>query len=86
MQKLLLCDSFQTGTVFSQTAGCCAILNKSNKQSMTKQVELFEFLYRECQKDHDLLAMVIDEYVVSLSNSNRLDELEDFIVNNFGDN
>ena len=53
---------------------------------MTKQVELFEFLYRECQKDHDLLAMVIDEYVVSLSNSNRLDELEDFIVNNFGDN
>ena len=52
---------------------------------MTDKVQLFEFLYRECQKDPDLLAMVIDEYVVSLSDS-KLDELEDFIVNNFGDN
>lgn len=52
---------------------------------ISKQVELFEFLYRECQKDYDLLAMVIDEYVVSLSDS-KLIELEDFLTNNFGDN
>ena len=28
----LPCDTLRTGTVFSQTIGCCAILNKSTKQ------------------------------------------------------
>lgn len=28
----LACATNQTGTVFSQTIGCCAILNKSTKQ------------------------------------------------------
>ena len=45
---------------------------------------MFEFLYQKCREDHDLLAMVIDEYLTSLSDS-KLDELEDFMVNNFGD-
>ena len=27
------CDTLTTGTVFSQSMGCCAILNKSTKQS-----------------------------------------------------
>ena len=53
---------------------------------MTKQVQLFEFLYRECQKDLDLLAMVIDEYIVALDENDKLDELEDFLAKNFGDN
>ena len=46
--------------------------------------ELFEFLYAKCSEDHDLLAMIVDEYVASLSDS-KLDELEDFLMNNFGD-
>ena len=46
--------------------------------------ELFEFLYEKCREDPDLLATIIDEYVASLSDS-KLDELEDFLTNNFGD-
>jgi len=46
--------------------------------------ELFEFLYAKCREDHDLLAMIVDEYLVSLSD-NKLIELEDFLTNNFGD-
>ena len=46
--------------------------------------ELFEFLYAKCMEDPDLLATIIDEYVASLSDS-KLDELEDFLMNNFGD-
>ena len=47
--------------------------------------ELFEFLYAKCREDHDLLAMIVDKYIVSLSD-NKLIELEDFLTNNFGDN
>ena len=47
--------------------------------------ELFEFLYDKCRQDPDLLATIIDEYLVSLSDS-KLIELEDFLTNNFGDN
>jgi hypothetical protein len=53
-------------------------------EEMIKQVELFEFLYAKCREDHDLLAMIVDEYIVSLSDS-KLIELEDFLTNNFGD-
>ena len=45
---------------------------------------MFELLYEKCRQDPDLLAMIIDEYLTSLSDS-KLDELEDFMVNNFGD-
>ena len=45
---------------------------------------LFEFLYDKCRQDPDLLATIIDEYLTSLSDS-KLDELEDFLSNNFGD-
>ena len=51
---------------------------------MTDKVELFEFLYEKCQEDTDLLANIVDDYVDSLSD-NKLIELEDFLVNNFGD-
>ena len=46
--------------------------------------ELEEFLYEKCRQDPDLLATIIDEYLTSLSDS-KLDELEDFLSNNFGD-
>ena len=46
--------------------------------------ELQEFLYDECRQSPDLLATIINEYVSSLS-GNKLLELEDFLVNNFGD-
>jgi len=46
---------------------------------------LFEFLYDKCREDHDLLAMVVDEYLTNISIEKHA-ELEDFLVNNFGDN
>lgn len=52
---------------------------------MTDSVQLFEFLYEKCQEDSDLLANILDEYVSSL-NDTELAHLEDFLVNNFGDN
>ena len=52
---------------------------------MSKRVELFEFLYEECLNDVDLLSTILDEYVNSLDEG-KLTELEDFLVNNFGDN
>ena len=45
---------------------------------------MFELLYEKCRQDPDLLATIIDEYLTSLSDS-KLTELEDFMVNNFGD-
>ena len=46
--------------------------------------QLQEFLHDECRQSPDLLAHIIKEYVYSLSD-NKLLELEDFLVNNFGD-
>lgn len=46
--------------------------------------ELEQFLYEKCRQDPDLLATIISEYVSSLSD-NKLFELEDFLVNSFGD-
>ena len=56
--------------------------NPTNKMKNTAELE--EILYDKCREDSDLLATVISEYVMTLSDS-KLDELEDFIVNNFGD-
>ena len=44
-----------------------------------------EFLYESCLKNPDLLATVITEYITRLSDTD-LTELDDFLVNNFGDN
>ena len=49
-----------------------------------KLTELEFFLYDKCREDSDLLATIISEYVWNLSND-KLNELEDFLVNNFGD-
>ena len=49
-----------------------------------KLTELAWFLKEKCRKDPDLLDTIISEYVWNLSES-KLDELEDFLVNNFGD-
>ena len=46
--------------------------------------QLQEFLCDECRQSPDLLATIINDYVYSLS-ANKLLELEDFLVNNFGD-
>ena len=47
-------------------------------------IELEQFLVEKCREDSDLLATIISDYVMSLSDS-KLDELEDFLSNNFGD-
>ena len=49
-----------------------------------KLTDLEFFLYDKCQEDPDLLATIVSEYVWNLSNE-KLNELEDFLVNNFGD-
>ena len=46
--------------------------------------EIEAFLYEKCRQDPDLLATIINEYVMSLSDS-KLCELEDLLVNSFGD-
>ena len=51
---------------------------------MTNRTELEWFLLEKCREDSVLLATVISEYVWTLSES-KLDELEDFLSNNFGD-
>jgi hypothetical protein len=51
---------------------------------MTNRTELEDLLYGVCREDPDLLATIISEYVWNLSES-KLDELEDFLSNNFGD-
>ena len=50
----------------------------------TNLTELENLLYWKCREDADLLATIISEYVWNLSDS-KLDELQDFLVNNFGD-
>ena len=47
--------------------------------------EIEAFLYEKCREDPDLLATVISDYLCSLSDS-KLEELEDFLTDNFGDN
>ena len=59
-----------------------SLSNPTSKMKNTSELE--EFLYDKCREDSDLLATVINEYVMTLSDS-KLDELQDFLVNNFGD-
>ena len=56
--------------------------NPTNKMNIINP--MFELLYEKCRQDPDLLATIIDEYLTTLSDS-KLDELEDFLANNFGD-
>lgn len=51
---------------------------------MTNRTELEWLLKEKCREDHDLLDTIISEYVWNLSQS-KIEELEDFMVNNFGD-
>jgi hypothetical protein len=51
---------------------------------MTNRTELEFFLNEKCREDSDLLATIISEYVWTISDS-KLDELEDLLANNFGD-
>jgi hypothetical protein len=51
---------------------------------MKTRTELQTILYDNCRTDPDLLATIIGEYVNGL-NTEKLTELEDFTVNNFGD-
>jgi len=53
-------------------------------ESKNKLTELEWFLKEKCREDSDLLDTIISEYVWNLSES-KLDELEDFLANNFGD-
>jgi hypothetical protein len=51
---------------------------------MRNRSELEFFLNEKCRENPDLLSIVISEYVWNLSES-KLDELEDFLSDNFGD-
>ena len=51
---------------------------------MTDSVELHSTLFELCKENDDLLEQILDEYVSSL-NDDELNHLEDFLVNNFGD-
>ena len=51
---------------------------------MNKLTDLEFFLNEKCRQNPDLLETIISEYVWNLSES-KLDELEDFLSNNFGD-
>ncbi len=50
---------------------------------MTDRTELEWFLKEKCCEDPDLFDTVISEYVWNMSES-KLDELQDFLANNFG--
>ena len=51
---------------------------------ITDRTELFGFLYRQCQDDSNLLADVLDTFITTASQS-VIDELEDLLVNHFGE-
>ena len=51
---------------------------------MTTRTEMIDLLEELVSKDRDLLETIIQEYVLNMSDQ-KFDELEDFIVNNFGD-
>jgi hypothetical protein len=53
-------------------------------QLYRKKTQIFDLLYEKCQEDRGLLADTLDEFINSLSDE-KLNELEDFIVNNYGD-
>ncbi len=46
--------------------------------------ELLEFLYDSCRKDPDLLMVVLKDHLSRLDEDG-LNEIEDLLVNNFGD-
>ena len=50
----------------------------------TEKNDLFQFLHDACKENPDLFVYTLREHFDSLSD-NKLDELEDFLVNNFGD-
>ncbi len=51
---------------------------------MIDSVSLHSTLFELCKENDDLLEQILDEYVSSL-NTDELNHLEDFLVNNFGD-
>jgi hypothetical protein len=51
---------------------------------MTDKYEMIDFLIEKCLEDEDLLESVIEDYVTTMSDS-KFEELEDLMVNNFGD-
>jgi hypothetical protein len=59
------------------------MISLPNRKKMTNRTELEWFLKEKCREDSDLLETIISEYVWNLSDS-KLDELEDFLSNNFG--
>lgn len=51
---------------------------------MIDSVTLHSTLFELCKDNDELLNQILDEYVSSL-NGDELNQLEDFLVNNFGD-
>ena len=51
---------------------------------MIDSVTLHSTLFELCKENDELLNQILDEYVSSL-NGDELNQLEDFLVNNFGD-
>ena len=54
------------------------------KRGLNGLTDLEFFLNEKCRQNPDLLETIISEYVWSLTPT-KLAELEDFLVNNFGD-
>ena len=54
---------------------------------MTSKSQIANFLYEKCKENTDLLWMIVNEYVDNqeVLGDEKLDELEDFLANNFGD-
>lgn len=52
---------------------------------MATRTEMIDLLQELVSNDQDLMQTIIEEYVLNMSES-KFDELEDFIVNNFGEN
>jgi len=49
-----------------------------------RKTRLFDFLYETCKKNDGVLVDTLNNYISSLDEV-ELCELEDFLVNNFGD-
>jgi len=69
--------------MFSELSSRSPLIKMSFRKN--KLTELEDLLYEKCREDPDLLATIISEYVWNLS-GDKLTELQDLIINNFGDN
>jgi len=76
-------QEFPENTISSCSDYTQKVSNIFHAMSTTK-TQLFEFLYETCQQNDGVLVDTLHNYIASLDEV-ELCELEDFLVNNFGD-